>query len=1185
MPVSLEPPHPVPLRPSGLSIDATELLETVAWLCEVVKQQVGSEGGLESRIKAVEDHAKTKEDFAQQKEDIIMSRLALLEQHVRLNAGASPPPMGRTATMGRTASASVGTTSTSMGRLASAGQPAPGATIPEQAVDASVRSSVAGEATGPRSPVTLVSGAIPTAAGDATTTSAGGDDTALPQAQSRSPSAPPPIASRTPSGEVSRSRRSSKELPPEGDEALQALRLETGQLQLQLKKFMADSDHRVRLQEQRDNAQDKLLKMELAGLNLKLESCLTDKAVEEKWSVMESKLEDLKKEYHLEMDSTAKALKDNLQQEMTTLRETNQAVADSLEKQAQLINERLDAATKAEGEKMEGTIARLRKQVSVLCSMCGFPDIEELDEEELAAALSSGGADVVEDTEEAGDPAAAAGGGAVASAPGLAAKRKKRKDTGGMSAITTRIADLETQLASLTILVGNGSPILAPEVVAFPAQGDQQPQHQQLVQPGGVVAGSGTGMGVVQSRELPMQVGSGDAAIQQSPPAGAAGSAAAPVVQSRDLNFASPQASNSRDLPAASVPSTADNVSGGQSTAKRGSFKGLAAPVAAANEARPRSADRSSSAGSQKTAATSAAGQQPAGVSKLPLAQIGSSSAMEQRLVELEKRVLDVEKQQNQVKHRKSFLQMPGTAGSAVTATGSAQEADAGTAGASAGPGSARRSGSKQSVGRSPRSARSVSGDAEAGTSSLTLGQADGAPRSASKLGSARDHRQMIDSIADQLRKLERVTEDRVQDVERVFKAWSDATTETEAFLKRMTTQHDKRLKVLEAGAGIPIAPESDIEPSLRLDPANGSMLESAFNRTSTAGDAFSMGPEASEMSADADATDGNDARGRRQPRKSRSGSPAHQLDRGEGGAGTGEPQSPTASRYQAMAQVTLLQREQEVTKKKVEALAAELKKVRDSVQQSRSSQQVMTPFSRAATPLRPPGDNVQRAESAASAAEATAEAAAQLKQELIQLLQAVENPGTDLAERADALLQLQTPGDRADTDTLLSGGDVGTGSVFLMKQAEIEQRLNSLEDNLEQASLKRSDPGPEDVFQMMRALVSHVRQCLRRCELLFQLPEIRSFVKRFHKSLAVNAVLQEKWLGPPQGSLDESSLHTRSVPDLSSPMRKREAGKKRGEPSKAEIQKGPKKPFRTVVDWCRPHTPLTVQPVWKGHG
>eukprot|EP00971_Amphidinium_carterae_P027455 540740-Amphidinium_carterae.1 len=20
------------------------------------------------------------------------------------------------------------------------------------------------------------------------------------------------------------------------------------------------------------------------------------------------------------------------------------------------------------------------------------------------------------------------------------------------------------------------------------------------------------------------------------------------------------------------------------------------------------------------------------------------------------------------------------------------------------------------------------------------------------------------------------------------------------------------------------------------------------------------------------------------------------------------------------------------------------------------------------------------------------------------------------------------------------------------------------------------------------------------------------------------------------------------------------------------------------VVDWCRPHTPLTVQPVWKGH-
>lgn len=174
----------------------------------------------------------------------------------------------------------------------------------------------------------------------------------------------------------------------------------------------------------------------------------------------------------------------------------------------------------------------------------------------------------------------------------------------------------------------------------------------------------------------------------------------------------------------------------------------------------------------------------------------------------------------------------------------------------------------------------------------------------------------------------------------------------------------------------------------------------------------------------------------------------------------------------------------------------------------------------------------------------------------------------------------------------------------YVDRQILIENRLHQLEDQLD----KNSTGANNEVWQSFRAIIEDVRNCLQRCELLIQLPEIRCYVKRFQRSLELNAILHERWLGPdlnrnfPQnwetnsdagivksqscsdfgeGRIFHRSEHAHSVSDFTTTMRVKQdvtrcvAGKK---------VDGKKKPFRTVVDWCRPHTPLTVDPVFKGY-
>lgn len=81
-----------------------------------------------------------------------------------------------------------------------------------------------------------------------------------------------------------------------------------------------------------------------------------------------------------------------------------------------------------------------------------------------------------------------------------------------------------------------------------------------------------------------------------------------------------------------------------------------------------------------------------------------------------------------------------------------------------------------------------------------------------------------------------------------------------------------------------------------------------------------------------------------------------------------------------------------------------------------------------------------------------------------------------------------------------------------------------------------------------------------------------------------VNAVLQDDWLGPPatrpRALFEEEPPkpnieHSKSVGDLTAVA---------ADPFHARVKKGEfnKRPFRTVNDWARPHTPLTLDPKVK---
>merc|ERR1712110_43156 len=82
----------------------------------------------------------------------------------------------------------------------------------------------------------------------------------------------------------------------------------------------------------------------------------------------------------------------------------------------------------------------------------------------------------------------------------------------------------------------------------------------------------------------------------------------------------------------------------------------------------------------------------------------------------------------------------------------------------------------------------------------------------------------------------------------------------------------------------------------------------------------------------------------------------------------------------------------------------------------------------------------------------------------------------------------------------------------YVERQLEMESRLQQLEDQLDGANVVQPE---SEIVQSMKGVIRDVKRCLQRSELLFQLPEVKLFVKRFRRSLEMNAVLHERWLGP----------------------------------------------------------------------
>jgi len=133
--------------------------------------------------------------------------------------------------------------------------------------------------------------------------------------------------------------------------------------------------------------------------------------------------------------------------------------------------------------------------------------------------------------------------------------------------------------------------------------------------------------------------------------------------------------------------------------------------------------------------------------------------------------------------------------------------------------------------------------------------------------------------------------------------------------------------------------------------------------------------------------------------------------------------------------------------------------------------------------------------------------------------------------------------------------------------EEDLEERLSMLEE---------MHPLHPEQSAMLNSIVQDVRLCLKRCELILQLPEIKAFIRKFQSSLQVNAVLHDRWLGPKSRQDDEDLApkveHCKSMGDLTSVA----ADQHRRRPGGGE---GQKRPFRTVADWARPHTPLTLDP------
>jgi len=170
------------------------------------------------------------------------------------------------------------------------------------------------------------------------------------------------------------------------------------------------------------------------------------------------------------------------------------------------------------------------------------------------------------------------------------------------------------------------------------------------------------------------------------------------------------------------------------------------------------------------------------------------------------------------------------------------------------------------------------------------------------------------------------------------------------------------------------------------------------------------------------------------------------------------------------------------------------------------------------------------------------------------------------------------------------SEGQVADIADYAEKQQALEQRLGGLERELE-----RGQAGTQDVQGDMKAVVNDVRFCVQRCELLLQLPLIRDAVKHFQRSVEANAILHDRWQVagsgkrspdvPAAADLGGAPLgESQSSPDLrqgggaASARAAVTAAKAKGSPGMPS-QPG-RKPFRSVEDWGKPHTPMQCDPV-----
>lgn len=139
------------------------------------------------------------------------------------------------------------------------------------------------------------------------------------------------------------------------------------------------------------------------------------------------------------------------------------------------------------------------------------------------------------------------------------------------------------------------------------------------------------------------------------------------------------------------------------------------------------------------------------------------------------------------------------------------------------------------------------------------------------------------------------------------------------------------------------------------------------------------------------------------------------------------------------------------------------------------------------------------------------------------------------------------------------------------VRLAQCVEGSEDLEERL--SLLQEVHPLPPEQSSMLNSIVQDVRLCLKRCELILQLPEIKTFIRKFQSSLQVNAVLHDRWLGPRHDEEPSAPKieQCKSMGDLTSVAADPCRPKRGGEPQK--------RPFRTVTDWARPHTPLTLDP------